>query len=492
MRARTMKTNLNGRLLACRAAAAAAAVLLAACQTTGAGTQGTRDPRQAEASNMQLVGHNDLQARSAYQPVILQQGNRWIAYVGHHGGIQLNPLNGQKENNGTSIVDVTDPRNPRYLAHIPGDEGEGEAGAAQMVRICDGKTLPKGDPAKRYMLRTFGNKGHEIWDITVPEKPALLTTVIKGLKGTHKNWWECDTGIAYLISGVQEWRSTRMTQVWDLSNPAKPVHIRDFGLVGQQPGATGKVPINLHGPISTGPKGNRIYFGYGTNTDGVLQIVDREKLLNGPKEPTPENLLYPQIARFELGPFSGAHTTLPVLGMDVAQFAKDAKGKKRDFVFIVNESLRNECTEEARQLVYVVDVTNEATPFPVANFDVPEERGNFCARGGRFGAHSSNENQPPMYAKRVLFVTWFNAGVRAIDIRDPYRLKEIGYFIPAITDKTAQRCVKTPQGARCKIEIQSNNVEVDDRGYVYVVDRANTGVHILELTGAARSVANFR
>jgi hypothetical protein len=425
-------------------------------------------------------------------PVIHQQGNRWIAYIGHHGGAQVNPLTGNKENNGTSIVDVTDPKQPKYLAHIPGDEGEGEAGAAQMVRICDGKALPKGDPAKRYMLRTFGNKGHEIWDVTVPEKPALLTTVVKGLKGTHKNWWECDTGIAYLVSGVQEWRSTRMTQVWDLSNPAKPVHIRNFGLVGQQPGATGKVPINLHGPISTGPKGNRIYFGYGTNTDGVLQIVDREKLLKGPKEPTPENLLYPQIARFELGPFSGAHTTLPILGMDVAQFAKDAKGKKRDFVFIVNESLRNECTEEARQLVYVVDVTNETTPFPVANFDVPEESGNFCSRGGRFGAHSSNENQPPMYAKRVLFVTWFNAGVRAIDIRDPYRLKEIAHFIPAITDKTVQRCIKTPQGARCKIEIQSNNVEVDDRGYIYVVDRVNTGLHILELTGAARGVANFK
>jgi hypothetical protein len=224
----------------------------------------------------------------------------------------------------------------------------------------------------------------------------------------------------------------------------------------------------------------------------VLQIVDREKLLKGPKEPTPENLLYPQIARFELGPFSGAHTTLPILGMDVAQFAKDAKGKKRDFVFIVNESLRNECTEEARQLVYVVDVTNETTPFPVANFDVPEETGNFCSRGGRFGAHASNENQPPMYATRVLFVTWFNAGVRALDVRNPYSPKEIGYFIPAITDKTVQRCVKTAAGARCKIEIQSNNVEVDDRGYIYVADRVNTGLHILELTGAARSVADFR
>jgi hypothetical protein len=41
------------------------------------------------------------------------------------------------------------------------------------------------------------------------------------------------------------------------------------------------------------------------------------------------------------------------------------------------------------------------------------------------------------------------------------------------------------------VAIQSNNVEVDDRGYVYVVDRANTGMHILELTGSARKVANY-
>ncbi len=178
--------------------------------------------------------------------------------------------------------------------------------------------------------------------------------------------------------------------------------------------------------------------------------------------------------------------------MDISHFAKDEKGRKRDFVFIVNESLRNECMEEARQLVYVVDVTNEATPFPVANFDVPEESGDFCSRGGRFGAHSSNENQPPMHANRVLFVTWFNAGLRAIDIRDPYSPKEIGYYIPAITDKTDMRCLKVGSAQACKIAIQSNNVEVDDRGYIYVVDRANTGVHILELSGEARKVANFK
>jgi hypothetical protein len=60
--------------------------------------------------------------------------------------------------------------------------------------------------------------------------------------------------------------------------PRIPKHIRDFGLVGQEPGATGTVPTEEHGAISTGPQGNRVYVGYGTNKGGVLQILDRDKL----------------------------------------------------------------------------------------------------------------------------------------------------------------------------------------------------------------------
>src|SRR5947209_20461767 len=97
-----------------------------------------------EASNMKLVGTSDLQARSAYQPTIHHQGDRWIAYIGHHGGTDdipapVNPMTERAEPNGTSIVDVTDPAKPQYLRHIPGQEGKYEAGGAQMVRICDGK-----------------------------------------------------------------------------------------------------------------------------------------------------------------------------------------------------------------------------------------------------------------------------------------------------------------------------------------------------------------
>ena len=246
-------------------------------------------PGVAEKSNMEVVGADALQSRSAYQPLVHKQGDRWIAYIGHHGGKTMNPLSGVVEDNGTSILDVTDPRAPKPLFHIPGEPGDGESGGAQMVRVCDGASLPKGDKSKVYLLRTYGNAAHEIWDVADPAKPTLVTTVVK-VKGTHKNWWECDTGIAYLVSGLEGWRVRRMTQVYDLSDPAKPRHIRDFGLPGQQPGAKGEAPMELHGPISTGPKGNRVYFGYGTNKGGVMQIVDRDKLLNGPKEISDANM----------------------------------------------------------------------------------------------------------------------------------------------------------------------------------------------------------
>jgi len=434
----------------------------------------------ASASNMALLGQQDLQGRSAYQPVVQQQGARWIAYIGHHGGSLLNSLTGKREDNGTSIVDVTDPRAPRYVAHIPGEPGSGETGGAQMVRVCAGKDLPRAERSKFYLLRTFGNQAHEVWDVTAPEKPARVAVVVDKLKGTHKNFWECDSGIAYLVSGLHDWRTRRMTQIYDLSDPAKPVFIRNFGLVGQQPGATGPVPTELHGAISTGPKGNRVYFGYGTNKAGILQIVDRQKLLSGPREATAENLLFPQISAFHLPETNGAHTVLPVLGMNLPEFARDKAGAKRDFVFIVDESLANEC-QETRQMVFVADVTDEKNPVGVATFNVPEASGDFCSRGGRFGSHSSNEHQPKLYAGKTLFFAWFNAGVRAVDIRDPYHPREIGYYIPATNENTDRRCVKTEQGERCKIAIQTNNVEVDDRGYIYIVDRANTGLHILEL-----------
>jgi hypothetical protein len=476
---------------------AGTALLLAATLNCGrpamAQTPRALDP--PEALNMRLVGTNDLQARSAYQPTIHKQGGRFIAYIGHHGGTDVvpnpvNPMTGRAEPSGTSIIDVTDPAHPVYLKHIPGQEGTYESGGAQMVRVCDGASLPKGDKSAVYVLRTFGGEAHEIWNVADPANPVPITR-LGGLKDTHKSWWECDTGIAFLVSGAPGWRTRRMTQVYDLSDPAHPVKIRDFGLAGQEPGATGTVPTELHGPISTGPAGNRVYFGYGTDKGGILQIVDREKLINGAKEPTPANLQYPEISRLNMSSLNGAHTTFPMLGMPIAEFAKDKVGSTRDIVMIVDEAILNECGE-ARQMVWFADVTIESRPMVISNYTVPEASGSFCERGGRFGAHSSNESIAPVYYRKIAFISFFNAGVRALDVRDPYHPREIGYFIPPITQATDQRCVRVEGKDRCRTAIQTNNVEADERGYIYAVDRANTGLHILELTGNARSAAGLR
>jgi hypothetical protein len=112
--------------------------------------------------------------------------------------------------------------------------------------------------------------------------------------------------------------------------------------------------------------------------------------------------------------------------------------------------------------------------------------GDFCQRGGRFGPHSSNESFAPIYYGKVVFIAYFNAGVRAVDIRDPFRPREVGYFIPAVTANTDRRCVEVAGTQRCKVAIQTNNVEIDERGFVYLADRANTGLHIVEPMGPAR------
>jgi hypothetical protein len=442
----------------------------------------------SESNNIRLVGHHSLDGRSAYQPLTKQNpvNDQWYTYVGEHAGEAVNSLTGEVEPNGTSIVRVTNPRRPRLVKHIPATGPD--QNQAQMVRICNGEDLPNGDPEKVYMLRSNGNISHEIWDVTRPRRATLVSTPVSGLNGTHKSWWDCESGIGYLVGGAPGWRTERMTQVFDLSDPENPVHIRDFGLPGQEPTAdpASPAPTDVHGGIQLG---NRFYNGYGTSAGGIFQILDVDKLVTGPAEPTPANLLFPQVSRIGLPRFMGAHTTFPVVGIPVKN-DEDFYWDTRDIVVISNESTANEC-REAHEQVFLVDVTDELNPFGISNYKVNESEGDFCQRGGRFGSHSSNENMTDDYYRKIVFIAYFNAGIRAVDIRDPFNPKEVGKYIPATTENTEERCVDNNDDDIddvCKIAIQTNNLETDDRNYVYAVDRANTGLHIVKVTGEARRI----
>ena len=211
-----------------------------------------------EASNMKLVGTSDLQARSAYQPTIHHQGDRWIAYIGHHGGTDdipapVNPHDRQgraerhldRRRHRSRAAEISAPHSRARKASMKPAARRwcGSATARRCRRaIATRSTCCAPSAARRMRSGTS----------PIPPIPCW-SRGSRGLKDTHKNWWECDTGIAFLVSGAPDWRTRRMTQVYDLSDPAHPQKIRDFGLPGQEPGSTGAVPTELHGPISTGP-----------------------------------------------------------------------------------------------------------------------------------------------------------------------------------------------------------------------------------------------
>ena len=68
---------------------------------------------------------------------------------------------------------------------------------------------------------------------------------------------------------------------------------------------------------------------------------------------------------------------------------------------------------------------------------------------------------------------------------------EVAYYIPEPTDNTIELCTDVNGVERCDAAIQTNNVNIDDRGYVYAVDRSHTGLHIVELTGEARELVGL-
>ena len=394
----------------------------------------------AEALNVRFIGHSDLQGREALQVVL--KGN--TAYVGHHRGEENNPMTGRMEPNGTTMLDVSDPKKPKIIKHIPGHNGA-ESRAVQVVeKYFDGKD---------YLLRNQESSeftGFEVWDITDRSNPKLISTIDK-LHAAHKGWWDAKTGYAYL-SGIRPgWRGQHLI-IYDLRHPHKPKFVSNWGLPGQHPGEGGP-GVSLHHPVISG---DRAYLSYLRGGDVVvLDVTDKSK----PR----------MISHLDFSPpFSGTHTTVPFNSIETPNFTK-GYGDVRDFLVVSEESMGFEC-QETRKQIYILDVTEETNPIPVSTFKVPD--GDFCERGGRFGPHQFAETKDgEIIGGTLLYIAYFNAGLRIVDISDPFKPKEVGYYIPEGTEKTSSRGRKV---------IQTNDVDLDYRGLIYITDRVGHGLHVLE------------
>ena len=522
-----------------------------------------------DALNMQLLGHNDMQNRPIYQPTVHKYpsttaaigntpanayANKTLLFAGLHNatggggctGSLPNPLNGGVcEPDGTLLVDVTSPTGPALLKHLP--PANPANAMAQMVRVCDGNTGTLGTSGHVYMLRTDGAAGgngqHDVYDVTDPVNPVLLSVPASGLTSTHKSWWECETGIAWLVAadGARPshpgdgWNTNQHMKLFDLSDPAHPVYIRDIGLVGQNPNSS-VTPASggVHGPIvaitnpKTGETINRGYIPYGTSSQGVLQIVDRLKVLpnfttsagqhiagtwdgfgtSRAQSPTDVDMQSIVVGSMMMTPTEGAHSACPVYNIPLKHYQGFASYTTRDYILLISEETDNKCNG-APHFGYIVDATRSTTgqgaggisgeqrPMVVSTMQVFEDiaKPDYCTRGTRFGTHSCNEvlaHVPSTFFAadfgKLTFVSYFDGGARAFDIRDPYHPQDVAHYVAAVHALPFGEQPPNVIGGVTYHDVSHNNLEVDSSGLIYSVDRVGYGMDILMLVGPPAAI----
>ncbi len=404
------------------------------------------------------------------------------AYIGHLPN---------KEGLGTSIVDVSDPANPRLVSTITLDDPTSHSHKARVVgdvmivnhernnrgigrkaeqlppmrarlaellgrepthaelaeklglKESDIPRLEKGDPAP------YGNGGFKISDVSKPSRPEPISYVKTGGIGVHR--FDMDENYAY-ISTEMEGYVGNILVIHDIRDPANPSEVSRWWMPGQHL-AGGEMPSwqgydhRLHHALR---HGDRLWAGC---WHAGLRIIDVADIT----APT-------TIGEYNYHPPfpEPSHTFMavpdPIGGRDLA-IAID----EEDQYYVEAEAHARRGRPHAN--LWVFDVTDPADMKPLSIYQVSEADSPWSQQPGtRFGAHQFQEHM----SGTLVFCAWFSGGLRIVDIADPLAPREVGYFVPEPVDGHAAP--------------QTNDVEVDARGLAYMVDRF-TGFDIVEFQG---------
>ena len=283
----------------------------------------------------------------------------------------------------------------------------------------------------------------------------------------HKGWWDEDSGLFFGSANEPGFRDGHQHLIiWDLKNPRNPVYVSSGWIRGQKKSEPHPGPrLSLHHPIVDFAH-KRVYGAYLFGGDVVVWDISD---INNPAV-----ILHKDY----IPPFEGPHTAVPFFGVKTPNFSK-GYGDIRDYIIISEENFADDCKEGSGH-IFILDVTAWDNPVNVATYKVPQ--GDFCERGGRFGPHQFAETKDgkflsPRDNHNLIYQVYFNAGLRIIDLSDPYNPQEVGYYIPEANENTETRPLSE------KKTIGSNDVDLDYRGLAYVTDRYGAGLHIIQYLG---------
>jgi len=404
-------------------------------------------PRVRVEDNLRLIGHHSLGEYSnvgeGMAMKITDDGQR-LLYVAN-----------ERSPGAFSILDVTDPTQPELLWQLATEHADCRANSVAI----HGDTLLM---AKQSEIIGAQPAGMHVFDLSTPTRPeqiAFFDTSGPHSKGVHRVSF-MDGRYAHLSTGAADFepkhdpKDHQFYMIVDLADRTDPVEVGRWWVPGQRKGDDEDIVrhrdhdfgFRVHHTMVYPQRPDRAYLGY---IDAGLIILDISDKSN------------PQlVSRLDYHPpLPGfTHTIVPLFDRGIALVSDEATG--------------DEGTDWPKRY-WVFDLREETNPVMISSFPVPEGFDELHRVGGRIGAHNLHENEPlPGSAVLVntCVATWFSAGLRVYDIRDPFTPREIAAFLP-----------ETPPGQRgCRI----SDVFVDDRGYIFAGDRSRGGLYILEYEGS--------
>lgn len=406
--------------------------------------------------NIRRVGHLDMQGGGQ---VVVQDG---YVYVGH-----------MKPPMGTSIIDVRDPANPKVVSHVPPPD---EWSHTHKVRVAGDLMITNVEQDRRHFLRKgekiaglraeglsdaviadrlgvalsdvavleealargYHSGGFRVWDISDKTAPKLLSYIKTHGFGVHR--FDMDQNYAY-ISTEMEGYVGNILVIYDLADPSNPVEVSRWHMPGQHL-AGGETPtwagygVRLHHAMRSGDELWAAVWHAGFR---VLDVSD----ISNPK--VKGSYRFPQAIP------EPTHTVMPL--------EHTIDGKR--FAIVIDEE-HDHKPGRLHGFIWVMDVTDIDNMEPIAAWDLSERACPWIGEDGvRFGGHQFREKLD----STLIYATWFAGGLRVLDVADPYQPVEVAHYMVPGADGTPP---------------QSNDVDVDEAGLIYLLDR-NNGLEILEM-----------
>ncbi|MCW2760750.1 MAG: hypothetical protein JWR85_951 [Marmoricola sp.] len=353
---------------------------------------------------------------------VLREGD--VLYVAHNG----------TSGAGTSILDVSVPEQPKLVT-------QWDAPAhthTHKVQIGGGLLLVnhEGFPLRPPGPQGPHSAGLAVYSLEDPFEPKQIGFWETGGRGVHRIVWE---GGRYAhMSATPEGFNDRIWVVVDLQDPTNPTPVAKWWWPGQWV-AGGEEPTWPEGKRYAAHHalvaGDRAYLGYDDANLVVLDVSD----MTQPRE----------ISKLSWGGIA-THTCLPLPGKQV---------------IVVTDEQQADGPGGPERFMHVVDVSDDENPRYVTAFPSPE--GDYVDQPLRYGPHNFHENRIGSYrSERILFATYFNAGVRVYDLADVEKPVEIAHWVS-----------EAPEGQAAP---QANDLFVDSSGLIWVTDRGNGGVAVLQ------------